>query len=132
MNQDIPYWRKTPHLFVKARWGPKYCSLCFDPKRRVIHLKPEKLHENDPRRFDQRDYRVAHPEVTLWRVEGWSENGASCSYSALYDKEGAIARAKELARNGDQDGRKYEHYLVLEMVYEKICNTNYHPVPGLE
>lgn len=133
---DARYWRATPHVFIKAHWGPQYCELCMDPRRRMIHLRD--LPEEDPRRFWAsmgRGYQVGRPGDHTWfRIDAWNDDGGSCSYGTNrhISFEGVAETARIMMLSGDADGRIYDHYLITEIYEHTVCDTNYHPVPEAE
>lgn len=135
---DRAYWQKTPHAFVPAHWGPKYCDLCLDPKRRVIHLKwgtdEERL--RDPRsNLMPRGYPISRRSDHTWyRIEGWNDdNDGSCSYGMGDDKtfDDCVEIAKIMKVSGDGQGQVYDHYTIVEVYEYTVADTNYHTVEEL-
>ena len=126
------YWRKQPHVFHSATWGPKYCSLCMDEN--VVsppnHLEPASLPDEDPRHYTPSKNRPVEQLETWWKVHGWNDapKGGSCIYAGHRHYETALAQARLLAEDGDHEGRVFDHYLVEEMVFMRVCTTYHHPV----
>lgn len=55
------------------------------------------------------------PGETWWKVEGYNDDGSRCTYGNSGSQELAEAFAIRLQENGDGDGRKYDHYVILEL-----------------
>jgi hypothetical protein len=71
---------------------------------------------------------IARYPLTQYKVEGWNDPGGSCTYGAQETYEAACERARQYAANGDDEGRRYENWVVLEMLYEATCTITYRPV----
>lgn len=131
-SKDHTYWLTRTHVFTASEWGPEYCRLCLQAKvgEKVEHLDPEVLSEYDPRRTGPMlNMPVARPRSTVWRVEGWNDDGGSTTYEAQESLEKAISHAQNYAALGDRDRRRYRHYVVHEIVYETVCDDYIHPLP---
>jgi hypothetical protein len=127
------YWAKTPHLFVHASWNKKYCELCRQGRAREIHLKHTVEPSSDPRFLakPRKRHILTHPEGTWYVIEAWSDNNEARSYTGYRDFDEAVALAREWKRNGDEDGKRYDHYAIAERSYYMVCDTNVHNVDDL-
>jgi len=128
--EETAYWRSTPHGFVPAFWGPQYCLLCSDPKRRVIHLDRKAMTHGDPRRYAGYESTTGNWMETWWKVEAWNDDGRSCSYGrpGLESREQAEEYARSLAEHGDTRGERYDHYAAVEYRHYSVCTTLVHPI----
>lgn len=123
---DAATWRSTPHVFVKAGWGNRYCRVCLDPRQKKVHRV---RHQDSDLIGDAHltGYRVASKEDVVYAVVGWNEDGGSCSYAARHATyEAALEEARDLMVNGDpaREGRVYDHYEVHERSYYTCVDTN--------
>lgn len=89
---------------------------------------------HDPRAVEGDEYPAYRPGVsgdTWWKVTGWNPGprGGACAYERQPTREHAIRQAQRYRAHGDETGRRYEHWDVLEMVFEVVCRTTVHDVP---
>lgn len=129
---DRVYWKTTPHPFAAARWGHDYCSLCAatETGEGVEHLDVVNLPFGHPWRLGVHEtIHPGHAPRSTWHVEGWSDAGAGCSYEVDRSMDASIARAQRYAEQGDETGRRYDHYAVKETVVSVLATLFVHPVP---
>jgi hypothetical protein len=130
-SRDMTYWLVTEHVFTPAGWGEEFCRLCLQREsgEKTVHLDAKELPRHDPRRYHPiLAYPIAVPSTTVWQVEGWSDDGGSCSYADSGSWEAALATIEDYTSNGDHAGRTYDHYLVHEVVRYLVCDDFIHPV----
>lgn len=121
---DTAFWRATPHVFVKAHWGTRYCRCCLDGKAKKIH----KVKHQDSDLIGEghlTGYRVASKQDVIFTVSGWNGdgNGGSCSFGARKTWEEAVEFMNgPYAVSGA--GERYDHYQIEERSYYTVVDTN--------
>lgn len=138
--KDNAYWREVPHPFSPAPWGRKYCLLCADPKSRSIHLDRGSMDRYDPRATSGQERPTGLWQDVWWKVEAWNpdDKGGSCSYGFDHRKGPMKVRSDaeeylaHLMEHGDDDGRRYDHYAVVEYRHTSVCTTLVHDVKHKE